>query len=198
MTSSDAQADQKSTTQLLLDALATFGTRVRAVPEDRWGAPTPCTDWTVRDLVNHVTSEHLWAVPLLRGQTPEQVGDRYDGDLLGQDPAVSWSSAEAASAVAWKVLVSPDQPVTLSYGQTTAGAYAEEMLLDLVVHGWDLARGAGQDEVMDPAAAAHVLAFAEASAEDWKGAGIFADPIETTSTAPQDRLLALLGREPST
>jgi hypothetical protein len=52
--------------------------------------------------------------------------------------------------------------------------------------------------MMDPAAAAHVLAFAEASAEDWKDAGIFADPIETTSTDPQDRLLALLGREPST
>ena len=196
MTDHDAQrADDATTTDLLLDELAAFGTRVRAVPADRWDAPTPCEAWSVRDLVNHLTSEHLWAPHLLRGETPDDVGDRYDGDMLGGDPAAAWTSAESTSASAWKMLVSPDQPVTLSAGQTTAGAYAEEMLLDLVVHGWDLARGAGQDEAMDPAAAAHVLAFAEANAHEWKDAGVFADPVETTSTEPPDRLLALLGRD---
>ena len=198
MTKPNAKTESTaSTTELLLDALAAFGTRVRAVAADDWDAPTPCEDWTVRDLVNHLTSEHLWAVHLLRGETLDDVGDRYDGDVLGDDPARAWSSAESASAAAWKALVSADQPVMLSFGETTAGAYAEEMLMDLVVHGWDLARGAGQDEAMARGAVRHVLTFVEANADSWKDAGIFADPVETASTEPQDRLLALLGRDPA-
>ena len=42
--------------------------RVNAVPPDRWDDPTPCRDWTVRDLVNHVCGEDLWTAPLVRGQ----------------------------------------------------------------------------------------------------------------------------------
>lgn len=197
MNDADSKTTQHPTTiDLLLQALAAFGSRVRAVPADRWDAPTPCADWTVRDLVNHLTSEHLWAPHLLRGESLDEVGDRYDGDLVGDDPTRAWSSAEAHSAAAWKTLLSPDQPVTLSAGRTTAGAYAEEMLLDLVVHGWDLARGAGQSKAMDPTATDHVLAFVEPHVESWRKAGIFGDRVETASTQPQDRLLALLGRDP--
>ena len=192
MTTTDTSA-----TELILNALADFGSRVRAVPAGRWDAPTPCREWTVRDLVNHLVGEHLWAAHLLRGETPDEVGDRYDGDLVGEDPVAAWASAEESSMAAWKALDSLDQPVSVSAGQTSAGAYAEEMLLDLVVHGWDLARGAGQDEAMDRAAVAHVLDFASANADSWKDAGIFAPPIEITSTDPQDRLLALLGRDPA-
>jgi uncharacterized protein (TIGR03086 family) len=182
-------------TDLLLDALADFGSRVRAVPADRWEAPTPCQEWTVRDLVNHLVGEHLWAAHLLRGESLEEVGDRYDGDLLGEDPVAAWSAAEASSSAAWKGLVSLDQPVTVSAGQTSAQAYAEEMLLDLVVHGWDLARGAGQDEAMDRAALAHLLAFVSSNADSWKDTGMFAPPVPTASADPQERLLALLGRD---
>jgi uncharacterized protein (TIGR03086 family) len=186
-----------SATELILDALAAFGARVRAVPTDGWDAPTPCREWTVRDLVNHLVGEHLWVAHLLRGESLEDVGDRYDGDLVGEDPAAAWSAAEASSSAAWKALASPDQPVTVSSGQTSAEAYAEEMLLDLVVHGWDLAKGAGQDEAMDPAALAHLLPFVTANVDSWKDAGIFAPPVQTASTDPQDRLLALLGRDPA-
>ena len=181
-------------TDLLLDSLADFGARVRAVPADRWEAPTPCREWSVRDLVNHLVGEHLWAAHLLRGESLDEVGDRYDGDLVGEDPVAAWSAAEASSSTAWKGLVSLDQPVTVSAGQTSAQAYAEEMLLDLVVHGWDLARGAGQDEAMKPAALAHVLDFVSANVDNWKDTGMFAPPVQTASADPQDRLLALLGR----
>ena len=58
----------------------------RGVGEDQWGAPTPCADWDVRELVNHVAGEDLWTAPLLEGSTIEEVGDRFDGDLLGDDP----------------------------------------------------------------------------------------------------------------
>ena len=149
----------------------------------------------MRDLVNHLVGEHLWAAHLLRGESLDEVGDRYDGDLVGEDPVAAWSAAEASSSTAWKGLVSLDQPVTVSAGQTSAQAYAEEMLLDLVVHGWDLARGAGQDEAMKPAALAHVLDFVSANVDNWKDTGMFAPPVQTSAADPQERLLALLGRD---
>ena len=40
--------------------------RVNAVADDQWDAPTPCRDWTVRDLVNHVVGEDRWTVPARR------------------------------------------------------------------------------------------------------------------------------------
>ena len=55
---------------------------VVAVRDDQWDCPTPCTEWTVRDLVNHVTSEDLWTAALMAGRTIEEVGSSLDGDLL--------------------------------------------------------------------------------------------------------------------
>ena len=63
-----------------------FADRVNAVKDDQWDDPTPCAGWTVRDLVNHVTCENLWTVPLMEGATIEEVGDRFEGDVLGEDP----------------------------------------------------------------------------------------------------------------
>jgi uncharacterized protein (TIGR03083 family) len=50
-----------TTFDLIVQGIDAFGEKVRAVQGDAWAAPTPCTDWSVRDLVNHVTSEHLGA-----------------------------------------------------------------------------------------------------------------------------------------
>ena len=58
---------------------------VQAIREDQWALPTPCTDWSVRDLVNHVVGEDAWTGPLVRGSTIEEVGDRFYGDLLGDE-----------------------------------------------------------------------------------------------------------------
>ena len=62
-----------------LDALA-------PLDDDVWSAPTPCPEWDVRALVNHIVNEDLWTVPLMEGATIDEVGDRFDGDLLGDDP----------------------------------------------------------------------------------------------------------------
>ena len=118
---------------------------VNRIPEDAWNRPTPCAEWTVREVLNHLTAAHLWAARLLGGQTLAQLGDSYEGDVLGEDPIAAWDTAQVKSREAWAA-ASNDAQLELSSGRTTVDKYAEQMLLDLTVHAWDLARGAKIDE----------------------------------------------------
>ncbi len=59
---------------------------VDSVRPEQMGDPTPCAEWTVRDIINHVTGENLWAMELFAGRTMAEVGDSLEGDLLGDDP----------------------------------------------------------------------------------------------------------------
>ncbi|HEY3924906.1 MAG TPA: TIGR03086 family metal-binding protein [Acidothermaceae bacterium] len=183
------------TFDLIVQGIDAFGEKVRAVPVDAWAAPTPCTDWSVRDLVNHVTSEHLWAPHLLDGETIAQVGDRYEGDVLGDSPLTAWERAAQASRAAW-LKTSPDALVHLSFGDHPALEYGKQMLSDLLIHGWDLARGAGLHEAMEPNTVATVLVYMQANAKSWEAAGIFAAPVPIDSDDPAKRVIALSGRQP--
>ncbi|MGP4003495.1 TIGR03086 family metal-binding protein [Streptomyces sp. 8N706] len=185
----------------LLDAFdrgrAEFGHRVHRVAADQWSAATPCTEWSVRDLVNHLVGEHLWAPWLLRGATLAEVGDRFEGDVLGDDPVAAWDRAEKDSAAAFHRPGALDIDVETSGGPIPATAYGWQMITDLTVHAWDLARGIGDDEPLDEELASEVFDFVEPQAGSWQGAGVFAPPVEVPASAPvQDRLVGLLGRRP--
>ena len=88
-----------------------------AVGPDDWERATPCAGWNVRDLVNHVVGEEVWTVPLMQGATIEEVGDRFDGDLLGTDPGSRARSAAAEAADAVDARVPQGGKVHLSYGE---------------------------------------------------------------------------------
>src|SRR3954464_3622328 len=82
--------------ELYARAVDQFGPRVAAVGE-RWQAPTPDAEGDGRALVNHVLNENLGAPPLLAGMTSADVGARFDGDQLGDDPMAAWTAAASAS-----------------------------------------------------------------------------------------------------
>ena len=82
-------------------AIDGFGERLKVVGAAQWEAATPCGDWDVRTLVNHVVGELLWLPPLLAGQTIAEVGDRFDGDVLGDDPLATFVAAAAAARAAF-------------------------------------------------------------------------------------------------
>jgi uncharacterized protein (TIGR03086 family) len=170
---------------------------VAAVPADAWSKATPCEGWDVRTLVNHVTGEQLWAPHLVAGETIEQVGDRYDGDVLGNDPAATWRAAAPPSVAAFAAPGALDGTVHLSYGDESCREYLTQMLTDTEVHGWDLARATGGDERLDPEAAEVLLAHWTEREAMVRGSGVFGDAVEVAAdTDPQAKLLALLGRTP--
>jgi uncharacterized protein (TIGR03086 family) len=178
-------------------AVERFRSLVHAVPAVAWSAPTPCPDWDVRALVNHVAGEELWTVPLLEGRTIAEVGDRFDGDLLGAEPAQLVDSAAKAAVVAFEEPGAADRTVHLSFGDTPASEYAMQLIADHVVHGWDLAVATGADRSIDDGVVA-VLAAWFAHREDlYRGAGAVSERPPVATTSPQDELLVAFGRDPS-
>src|SRR5215207_4937698 len=101
-------------------AVEAFGARVRAVADDQWQLPTPCSDWNVRQLVNHLVYENRWTVPLMDGGTIAEVGDRYEGDLLGDRPQVAWEESSAEAVASVQADGALDRTVDLSSGPTRA------------------------------------------------------------------------------
>ncbi|WP_351222791.1 TIGR03086 family metal-binding protein [Streptomyces sp. NPDC002133] len=180
------------------EALALFTDRVHAVRPDQWEAPTPCTEWSVRDLVNHLTAEQLWVSPLVgEGRTMADVGDAFDGDVLGEHPAVTWDCAASAAKAAFNEPGALERTVELSYGESTVAAYCAQMVADATVHAWDLSRAIGADEALPGA----LVDFTEREVAPYAAglakSGLFAPAVTPPAGAGvQTQLLCLLGRKP--
>jgi uncharacterized protein (TIGR03086 family) len=178
-------------------ALAEFGRRVHAVRADQWGCPTPCKDWEVRNLVNHLVAEQLWVPPLLAGKRVEDLGAGFAaGDVLGADPIAAWDGAAAAAQAAFAAAGALTRTVHLSYADRPGEEYAREMIFDLVVHSWDLARGISVDDTVDPDLVEAVYGRLEPDT-DLAAGGLFDPPVPVPADADeQTRLIALTGRTP--
>jgi uncharacterized protein (TIGR03086 family) len=180
------------------EAQELFGARVHAVRDDQWETGTPCTDWTVRDLVNHLVAEQLWVPPLVRDRAMiEEVGDVFDGDMLGSRPADSWDTAARAARDAFTAPGALDRTVHLSYGDTPATNYCAQMVTDLVVHAWDLSRAIGADERLPEDLVNFAVREVTPYAAELEKSGLFAAPVDPPPGADvQTKLLCLLGRRP--
>ncbi|MGV8967220.1 MAG: TIGR03086 family metal-binding protein [Cellulomonas sp.] len=160
----------------------------------RWDASTPCTDWSVRDLVNHLTAEQLWAPELLAGRTIAEVGDTFDGDVLGDDPVASWRTAMAAALLSFADKEAQGRTVELSFGTRSAHEYLDQMVTDLAIHGWDLATALHVDETIDPPTVDRLLIEWTDRAVDLAHP-LFGERVPTQPTDdPQTKLLAIFGR----
>jgi uncharacterized protein (TIGR03086 family) len=183
------------TPALFRAAAERFGELVHMVGDDQWANPTPCSEWDVRALVNHVHTEVLWVPPLFGGQTVAEVGDRFDGDLLGDDPGAAWDRDIGPAEAAIDEPDAMPRSVSLSRGPTPGQVYADELFSDLVIHGWDLAKGIGADDALDPEWVEVLYAAFKPHERELKSYGMYGDMVVAPEGADlQTKLLAVVGR----
>ena len=176
-------------------AVESWQAKVDAVGETQWESATPCAEWDVRTLVNHVVGEELWTAPLVAGSTIEEVGDRFDGDLLADEPVGVARNAAEEAARAVDERLPKGGLVHLSFGDVPIEEYVYQLTADHLVHGWDLAAATGQDRDLDPEvveAIAPWFADRESLYRDGGAVG----PRSDAGGTPQDDLLAGFGRDP--
>lgn len=141
---------------LFKKALEQATATVDCIEERHFKNSTPCTDWDCQALVNHMLYELVWVPDMLAGKTVNEVGNKYDGNLLGKNHVKTWQEAadQATEAINHADL---NQTVHLSRGDVTAGQYLQEMGSELFIHAWDAAQSLNCSLVMenDMASAVH-------------------------------------------
>jgi uncharacterized protein (TIGR03086 family) len=176
-------------------AIESFGDRVNAIREDQWASQTPCEEWDVRTLVSHIVSENRWMPPLLAGSTIAEVGDRFEGDLLGGDGKAAWDGSAADAVAAVYEEGAMERTVHLSFGDFPGQAYTMQVFADLLIHGWDLARAIGADDRLDPELVEVCASWFAPMEEPYRAGGAIGPRVEVPSDADaQTRLLAQFGR----
>lgn len=172
-----------------------FGRRVHGVGDDQWELPTPNEEWDVRDLVQHLVNECCWTAPLMAGKTIAEVGDRCDGDLLGDDPKKAWDEAvrEAVAAVDDEGMT---RAVHLSFGDFPGEFYVMQLFTDHLIHAWDLARATGQDEKLDPELVSVCKEWFAGQEDAYRAAGAIGPRPEIPPDADEQTVfLAMTGRK---
>lgn len=166
-----------------------------AIRDDQWNRSTPCSEWDVRTLVNHLVYEDRWAPHLAKGETVEQVGDRYDGDQLGDDPKAAWTDALAGAIAAFREPGVLERTVHLSFADVPGAEYLSQLTGDHLIHAWDLARAIGADDTLDPELVSWAWETIQPQEPMLRASGMFGERIDVPDDADtQTKLLAIVGR----
>jgi uncharacterized protein (TIGR03086 family) len=161
------------------------------IAADQWSSPTPCTEWSVRDVVGHLVGMNLVFVAMFEeGPMPQRGEDR-----LGEDPADAYRRSAAALQVAAARPGALERTQETRMGPATGLDRLHWRLADLLTHGWDLAHATGLVAELPEDLAAQSLTFVRAQLPNQPRAGRFDDPQPVPDDASAiDRLAAFTGR----
>ena len=169
-----------------------FGQRLDAVQEGQWESPTPCTEFTVRQLVEH-------AIDVQR-MVPRLLGASGAIDTpVGNDPVSAWKAVRDAALAAYEV-----EGALANIVETPVGPMPAEQFMggpaigDALIHTWDLARAIGADETLpDDICQIQLQGIKTIPEEFLRVPGRFDAAIEPPAGAnAQTQLLCYTGRQP--
>ncbi|HEX8771240.1 MAG TPA: TIGR03086 family metal-binding protein [Acidimicrobiales bacterium] len=173
-----------------------FEQRLRAVRPEDWGRATLCTEWDVRALVNHVVGGGVRYTMLLHGATPEEVEATRALDHLGDEPVASFITTAEQVEAAFAEEGALERTVRHRTGERTGRELLGMRVVDVAVHGWDLAVAIGGDETIAPDTVEFLL-YLSPDLEGGRRAGAFAQPVGESpiGASLQGRLLHMVGRD---
>jgi uncharacterized protein (TIGR03086 family) len=188
--------EDKEQIDLLADVLDKTGDVVAGVAPGQGDRPTPCPDYDVDTMVNHIVG---WVQVFAAGAA----GGRYEGDAsafqAGADPGAEFRDAADRMVAGWREH-GFDRKVRLSGPDDTEARSAFNMtVMEYLTHGWDLAVATGQTAPYTDDEAAAALPLAEGTLPDqYRGEGMpFGERVAVPDDAPAlDRFIGFMGRDP--
>ena len=182
----------------MTDAADAAARTVDNVKPAQFGDPTPCPEWDVRTLLNHLI---LWTSYSAERRAH---GESVPEELMAKDFAAEPDFAAAYRAqldralAAWADPAAWERDLNVMGTPTPAGDVAGLLLAEIVLHAWDLAAATGQSYTVGDKAAEAALTAVAANAELFRQYEGFAEPVPVAADAPVlDRVLALSGRDPA-
>ena len=172
---------------------AAFTDRVLGAPASAWDNPAPPEGWVARDVVRHLVE---WFPAFLEqgaGITLER------GPSVDADPVAAWTvQCAAVQALLDDPATSGTVLVNRHIGEVSVDQAVDRFYTaDVFMHTWDLARATGQDETLDQATCANLLAGMEPLDDVLRASGQYGPRVEVPADADvQTRMLAFIGRDP--
>ena len=166
---------------------------VDGISADDMGKPTPCAEWDVRALLNHMTGVVMMFGAALTDSPTPSPGD----DIVGDDPASVFRSASKTTLDAWRGPDAMSKVIQIPVGEMPGGAAINVNTTDTYAHAVDLAVATGQEGKLDQSLAEEILArVSERGIDALRIPGVFGPEVPCEdSAAAHRRLLAYLGRE---
>ncbi|MDN3259871.1 TIGR03086 family metal-binding protein [Streptomyces sp. CSDS2] len=176
---------------MLDEAGAAFATVLEAVGPDRLAEPSTCDGWTVRELIAHVVSGNLMFAAMVSGTAP-----RPADDVLGDDPAGAFRASLKDLKEAFSDEGVMDRVFQTPMGERPAPRLVTTRVIEMGVHGWDLARSTGQRiELPEPVVDAALAQLRMMLSGDRSGLPFGSERQPGPDASPADRLAAYAGRQ---
>ena len=174
-----------------LDEINTNANRlVAAVTPDQWESATPCSEWNVRELVNHMTgTTNLFGASASRSQPAAMP----DADHVGDDPVGAFAEASAKAAAAWRNEGALEGMVSIP-AEMPAVACLGVNIIDIGTHCWDLASAIGADHGLSEGAVAMIDQWnRQVISDEIRAGGGFGAELSSSGGQLAD-MLAFVGR----
>jgi uncharacterized protein (TIGR03086 family) len=180
----------------LEDVLHTTGAIVAGVKPDQYGLPTPCPDYDVGTLVNHIVG---WVTVFADGASQEPPKTNPATYQVGADPAAEYDASAKRLVAAFRDGAA-DRDIDLGNGPSPGSMILGMILMEDIGHGWDLAMATDQPAPYSQRSIKAAKAAAKANLKpEYRGPDkSFGDIVEVSDDAPPlDELIGLLGRDPA-
>jgi uncharacterized protein (TIGR03086 family) len=207
MTPDACRAERADRSGEVMDEVATMrrvidvtGRVVDNIEPDQLDNPSPCSGWTVRDVLNHVVAgAEIFTVCVTDGSiADERFVELTTTDRLGDDYKASFHRAADAADESFAVPGAMDRLVHLPFGEMPAAMAVNIAIFDVTTHAWDLAKATGQPTDLDADVVDRAYQAAQAMlSEELRATGRFGPAVATAADASvSDRLAAFTGRVP--
>lgn len=183
---------------LMKQVIASTDKVVKGTEPSQLSLQSPCTDWSVRDVINHITGgATMFAVCVEEGSVPDDLlGTLMGGDNLGDDYVGAWTVASTRAISAFEAPGALDKMVKLPFGEMPAGVAINIAIFDVLTHAADIAKATSQTIEDTPLVDTALEVGKQMISPELRVPGVFGPE----QTAPEgassaDRLLAFAGRK---
>lgn len=184
-----------STLDVLERAITQMDSVVARITAEQEGLPTPCSEWDVRTLLDHVVGHSMPNFIVAAS------GGAPDWQAPPGDMQTDW--AEACRAAASELLATwraadMDRMVESFGGQAPLRTRADQQVTELAVHAWDLAKATSQDQPLDPVVADRALTWSRQMLKpEYRGQGVGSEVLVAADAPSYDKLAGWFGRDPA-
>jgi uncharacterized protein (TIGR03086 family) len=167
---------------------------ISRVRPDQARLATPCPDWDVQALVDHVVKD----VQMFTDRANRTKSEGGHAGISGDDWTGQYRAASDSLLAAWRRDGALDGIVELPFGKFPPTWFVGQQLADLVVHGWDIAKATGQPTEFDPELSRFALDWAKENLRpEYRGRDFGPEVPVPEDASGLDRLVGFFGRDPA-